>query len=168
MAPVIASVALNNFLLARRPTLARSAGDEHRFLTPPAVPLTVLSRDEWANDPSLAFTSHYTTPGHIPAHQPPFEPLRANRMRRAGWVCFCFCRRAPGPLRGVGLPGPPLGGRGGYIHRPVCARPLTGGPAAPPPLGGLGGCSLVTPRLLAAAGCPHRPRLRLWRLRKLA
>ena len=38
-----------SFSSARRPTLARSAagaGDEHRVLTPPTVPLTVLSRDE--------------------------------------------------------------------------------------------------------------------------
>ena len=55
------------------------------FWDPPPVPLTVLRGDGQANDPSLTLTNH-TTPGHIPAHQLPFEPLRANRIRGAGWV----------------------------------------------------------------------------------
>ena len=84
----------------------------HRFLGPPPVPLTVLRGDGQADDPSLTRT-HHTTPGHIPAHQHPFEPLRANRIWGAGWV-DCFGRCVPDPLRGAGLPRPPVGGWGGY------------------------------------------------------
>ena len=57
--------------------------------------------------------TNHTTPGHIPALQHPFEPLRANRIRGAGWV-FCFGRCVPNPLRGAGLPRPPVGGWGEY------------------------------------------------------
>ena len=66
----------------------------------------------------------------------PFEPLRANRIWGAGWST-AFGRCVPDPLRGAGLPRPPVGGWGD-----VCARPLMGGRAAPPPRGGLGWRSL--------------------------
>ena len=46
-------------------------------------------------------------------NQHPFEPLRANRIWGAGWV-DCFGRCVPDPLRGGGLPRPPVGGWGGY------------------------------------------------------
>ena len=103
---------------------------------PPTVPLTVLSRDEWDDDPPPTDNYTHTTPGHIPAHLPPFETLRANRVRRAGWVCLEF--------------GPPL------LMR---ARPLMGGRAAPPPLGGLG--RILAPDPLRGAGLP-RPHVGGW------
>ena len=85
----------------------------------------------------------YTTPGHIPAHLPPFETLRANKVRRIGWVCSSFCCRGPDPLRGAGLPDPPLGGgQGGYLRCEALGRctpgPLWGAGLPRPPVGGWG------------------------------
>jgi hypothetical protein len=180
------------FSLARLPTLDTSAGDGHRFPNPPPVPLTVLRGDGQANDPSLTLTNH-TTPGHIPAHQHPFEPLRANRIRGAGWVVHCIrsvCARplmggqaAPPPRGGLGrcsrLRPAPYGGPGypaptwgaGAMFAPVSlrARPLTGGQAAPPPCGGLGRRSRAVSRLASpAAGSRRRPQPRLRRQRRPA
>ena len=106
---------------------------------PPTVPLTVLSRDERANDPSLRHAhAHSTTPGHIPAHLPPFETLRANRVRKVGWVELFRSTRGPSLIYGgPGRPAPLFGGWGQLLQS-VCAQPLMGGRAAPPPCGGLG------------------------------
>ena len=130
------TVALVNFHLPRLPTLAGSAGDEHRFLRPPTVPLTVLGRDGRANDTPLTLThAHSTTRPH-----PHFEPLRANRggrVRPAG-LLFRSVGMRPTPYGGPGCPAP-LWGAGAMSHS-MCARPLMGGRAAPPPRGGLGSC----------------------------
>ena len=75
----------------------------------------------WGRAGKRPLTDTYTPPrprATSPPTKHPFEPLRANRIWGAGWV-DCFWS--------------------------VCARPLTGGRAAPPPRGGLGRCLRPTP-----------------------
>ena len=70
-------------------------------------------------------TSHYTTPGHIPAHQHPhFEPLRANRGGGSRLGLFV----SAGLQRGV-RHGHACGGS-------IGPRPLMGGQGTPSPHGG--------------------------------
>jgi len=120
--------------LARRPTLTRSAGGDLRFLVPPTVPLTVLSKDEWANDPSHA---NINTTLHDPGPHPrPPTPLRSpasqqdagGRLDRSGSVDM-----RPAPYGGPSCPAPLFGGGAGW----VCPVPY-GGPSCPAPTWGAG------------------------------
>ena len=70
---------------------------------------------------------HTPQPGHTPTSNP-YEPTGEGGSGRLG------C----------------------YFVRSVCARPLTGGQAAPPPCGGLGRCPIrCAPDPLWGAGLPH-------------
>ena len=70
---------------------------------------------------------HTPQPGHTPTSNP-YEPTGEGGSGRLG------C----------------------YFVRSVCARPLTGGQAAPPPRGGLGRCPIrCAPDPLWGAGLPH-------------
>ena len=85
------------------------------------------------------------------------------RSREEGFVTPDPQNRAllrPIPTPGDPDPDAPIprgsGRLGCYFVRSVCARPLTGGQAAPPPRGGLGRCPIrCAPDPLWGAGLPH-------------
>ena len=79
---------------------------------------------------------HYTTPGHIPAHLPPFETLRANRVRKVGWVELFRSTRGPSLMGDRAAP-PSSRGLGPVASAVVRPAPY-GGPGCPAPPWGAG------------------------------
>ena len=105
---------------------------------PPTVPLTVLSRDERANDPSLRHAHAHTLRPRAtspPTHPPskPCEPTGCGRPAGSN----CFGRRVARPLWGTGPPRPPLRGLGPVASVGVRPAPY-GGPGCPALLWGAG------------------------------
>jgi len=71
------------------------------------------------------------------------QPLMGGRAAPPPRGGLGRCSRAcagmfPTPYGGPGCPAPPWGAGVVFAPVPVCARPFTGGRAAPPPRGGLG------------------------------
>ena len=106
----------------------------HRVLMPPTVPLTVLSRDEWDDDPSHA---HTTRPrATSPPPNPPSKPCEpTGRGRLVG--SFAPVGVCPVPYGGPSCPAPPPRGLGPVVSDDVCPAPY-GGPGCPAPLWGAG------------------------------
>ena len=143
-------VALILFLLARRPTLGTSAGYANRFPNPPTVPLTVLSRDEWVDDPSHART-HPTRPrATSPPTNPPSKPCEPTGRGGSAGCALVFVAAGPTPYGGPGYPTPPLGGARAATsaaRRSVGVRPAPyGGPGCPAPPWGAGATFAAAPR----------------------